>query len=255
MWQDVVDLNAFYASPAGQVARRMIRRRVRAIWPDTRGLRVLGLGFATPYLRPFRDEAERVIALMPASQGVMPWPADERRLVALTDEAELPFPENVFDRVLIVHAVECSEQLRPMLREIWRVLAGNGRILVVTPNRRSIWARLERTPFGQGQPFSRRQLTRLLRENLFSPLQSASALYVPPGRTRLMLRFAGTWENLGERWGLPFAGALLIEAGKRVYAANPERLARRAPQRGYPELAGHPAPSPRDATRSCREPL
>ena len=50
MWQDIIDLNTFYASPLGQVARRIIRRRIRALWPDLRGQSVLGLGFATPYL-------------------------------------------------------------------------------------------------------------------------------------------------------------------------------------------------------------
>jgi len=52
MWNDVVDLRDFYRSALGQVARLMIRRRIQAFWPDTRGLRVLGLGFATPYLLP-----------------------------------------------------------------------------------------------------------------------------------------------------------------------------------------------------------
>ena len=71
---DVVDLGQFYATSLGQMARRLIRRRVRALWPSTAGMRVLGLGYATPYLRPFVDEAERVIAMMPASQGVSPGP-------------------------------------------------------------------------------------------------------------------------------------------------------------------------------------
>ena len=48
MWQDVVDLRDFYETQLGQMARRMIRRGVRALWPDVRGQRVLGLGYATP---------------------------------------------------------------------------------------------------------------------------------------------------------------------------------------------------------------
>ena len=227
MWQDVVDLNAFYASRLGQIARRMIRRRVRALWPDLRGQSVLGLGFATPYLRPFLGEAERVVAVMPASQGVMAWPRDEARLVALVDETELPLPDGSIDRVLLVHAVECSEQLMPMLREAWRVLAGGGRLLVVAPNRRGIWARLERTPFGNGHPFSPPQLSRLLREAMFSPLTTDAALYMPPSASPMMLRAAGAWERIGERWGLPFAGVVIVEAAKQVYAANPERVRRR----------------------------
>jgi len=245
MWHDVVDLGAFYASRPGLVAQRMIRRQIRALWPDTRGQSVLGLGFATPYLRPFRDEAERVIAIMPAAQGVIPWPRDEPGLVALADEAELPLAEGSIDRALLVHAVECSEQSRVMLREIWRVLAGGGRLLVVAPNRRGIWARLERTPFGHGHPFSPAQLSRLLRDSLFSPLTTETALYMPPLKSRIMLRAAGAWERAGERWGLPFAGAVIIEASKQVYAARPERLLSAARLRAYRAIMKGAAPAHR----------
>ncbi len=245
MWQDVVDLNAFYGSRLGMVAGRMIRRQVRAIWPDVHGQSVLGLGYAIPYLRSFRDQAERVIAVMPASQGAMAWPRNESRLVGLADEAELPLADDSIDRALLIHAVECSEQLRPMLREVWRVLAGGGRVLVVVPNRRGIWARLERTPFGHGHPFSAGQLSRLLRESMFSPIQAATALYVPPSASRLMLRFAGAWEDLGDRWGLPFAGVVLVEASKQVYAAHPERRALSTRERAYRAIIGRAAPAPR----------
>ncbi len=245
MWHDVVDLHAFYRSRLGLVARRMIRRRVRAIWPDVRGRSVLGIGYATPYLRPFRNEAERVIAVMPAAQGVVHWPPGEPGLVALADEAELPFPDGSIDHALLVHAIECSEQLRPMLRDVWRVLAGGGRLIVVAPNRRGIWARLERTPFGHGHPFTPPQLSRLLRESMFSPLQSVSALYMPPGAWRAMLRFAGAWEGIGDRWGLPFAGVVLVEASKQVYAAHPERLVSRSRTSPYRAIIGGASPQPR----------
>ena len=105
MYTDVVDLRDFYETRRGQVARHMIRRTVRALWPDLRGLRVLGLGYATPYLRQFRDEAERVIACMPASQGVLHWPLEGPWAVALTEETELPLPDYSVDRVLLVHGL------------------------------------------------------------------------------------------------------------------------------------------------------
>ncbi|HYM32331.1 MAG TPA: hypothetical protein VEU47_13580 [Candidatus Cybelea sp.] len=82
----MIDLRDFYTGRLGQVARRMIRRRLRLIWPDVTGARLLGLGYATPYLRMFREEAERVIAVMPSSQGVLPWPAEGPNAVALADE-------------------------------------------------------------------------------------------------------------------------------------------------------------------------
>ena len=70
MHTDVVDLRDFYETRLGQVARHMIRRGIRTLWPDLRGFSVLGLGYATPYLRQFRGEAERVVALMPAGHSM-----------------------------------------------------------------------------------------------------------------------------------------------------------------------------------------
>ncbi len=220
MWSDVIDLRDFYDSSLGQAARRVLRRQIRTIWPDSHDMRVLGLGFATPYLRPFREETERVIAVMPSSQGVLPWPPEGPGLVCLADETDLPLPDRSIDRVLLVHALESTEQVRATLREVWRVLADSGRLLVVTPNRRGIWARLERTPFGQGRPYTPSQLSRLLRDNMYTPLQTASALFMPPFQSRFVLRSAPAWEKVGERWFPTFAGVLMVEAAKQIYAGS-----------------------------------
>jgi len=50
MWNDAVDLRDFYRTSLGQLTRRVIRQRVRDIWGNTSGQRILGLGYATPYL-------------------------------------------------------------------------------------------------------------------------------------------------------------------------------------------------------------
>jgi SAM-dependent methyltransferase len=238
MWSDVIDLRDFYQSDLGQVARRMIRRQIGQIWPDIKGKRVLGLGFATPYLRAMQDEAERVIAVMPAGQGVLAWPPNEKSLVCLADEAELPLPDRCIDLVLMVHALESTEHVHSTLREVWRVLADGGKLLVVTPNRRGIWARLERTPFGQGRPYTPSQLSRLLRDTMFTPEAAATALFVPPFRSRMVLRSAPAWEQIGARWFPTFAGVLLVEAGKQIYGGS-RVLERAVAQRRY-----LPIPSP-----------
>lgn len=243
MRPDVIDLRQFYTSPLGQLARRHLTRVVREIWPDTKGHTVVGLGFAVPYLRPFRDEATRVVALMPAPQGVLHWPSDEPSLVALVDETELPLPDNSVDRLLLVHGLENSEEVRPLLREAWRVLASGGRLLVIVPNRVGLWARFEDTPFGHGSPYSPQQLSRLLRDNLFSPRQFRHGLYMPPFRLRALLRLSGWLERAGARWWPRLAGVHLVEAEKQIYAVTPVP-ARRKRRRLVP--AGLlPAPEPR----------
>ncbi len=244
MWTDVVDLREFYDSHLGQLARRMIRRRIRLMWPSVAGESLLGLGYATPFIRSYCGQAERVLAAMPAQQGVQHWPADKPGCVALVHENRLPFPDLSFDRVLMVHALECSEALRPMLREAWRVLSDSGRLLVVVPNRRGLWARFERTPFGFGHPYSASQLSRLLRDNMFAPLRTEAALYVPPIRWHMLHRTAPAWERIGARWFPMIAGVTLIEAGKEIYPVDPIRTGRRA--RIAPAIANGAHPTNRE---------
>ncbi|MQP64173.1 methyltransferase domain-containing protein [Niveispirillum sp. SYP-B3756] len=219
MYSDVLDLRDFYQGSTGQMVRRLIRRRIRALWPDVNGLRVLGIGYATPYLGMFKEEAERVMAVMPASQGVIGWPPAGPGRVTLADEAELPFPDMSIDRVLLIHGLECTEELRPLMRELWRILAGGGRLITVAPNRRGIWARSDRTPFGMGSPFSPSQLKRTLQANMFVPEREDYALFLPPTESRFLLASAGAVEELGRRWFRAFAGVHMIEASKQIYAS------------------------------------
>jgi SAM-dependent methyltransferase len=245
MPSDVIDLRDFYLTGLGQVARRMIRRAIRRVWPDLRGQSLLGIGYATPFLSVLSAETERSVALMPATLGVLGWPAGSRNLVALADEAELPFADYSIDRVLLVHAVETSGEVGQMLKEVWRVLAGGGRLLVVAANRRGIWARLDRTPFGSGRPYTMSQLSQLLRDELFTPVGSGTALFIPPARARMILRAAPAWERIGSRWFPTIAGVVLIEAAKQIYA---KPSAARVPRR---RLGYVPAPHgfPRQTAR------
>src|SRR5437764_947161 len=236
MPSDVVDLRDFYRSGLGQVARRMIRRAIQRVWPDLHGMRLLGIGYTTPFLTALSGDTERTVALMPASLGVLRWPPDGRNLVTLADEGELPFADYSVDRVWLVHALETSEEIGRMLKEIWRVLAGGGRLLIVVPNRRGIWARLDRAPFGSGRPYTLSQLSQLLRDEQFTPVGSDTALFIPPAKRRMIMRSAPAWERIGRSWFPTFAGVLLVEATKQIYAKT---AAVRPPRR---RLVYAPAP-------------
>lgn len=217
MQLDAGQLAEFYETALGQTARRLIARRLRVLWPEVRALRVLGYGFALPYLKAYLGEAERVVALMPAQMGVVAWPPGARPLSALGEECALPFAEAVFDRILVVHGLEGAEAARPLLRQLWRVMAPEGRLLVVAPNRTSLWAQLERSPFACGRPFRKSELAGLLRDTLFEPLRFGHALYMPPFKGRLS-PLTANWEKLGRRLVPGMAGVHLIEARKSLYA-------------------------------------
>jgi SAM-dependent methyltransferase len=244
MANDVGELRDFYARPLGQMARRIIRSRIRARWLSAAGARVLGLGFATPYLGVFRDEAERTVAFMPAAQGVLEWPAGGRSATALVLPDTWPVVDSMMDRVLVVHGLEMWDRADEVLREVWRVLAPGGRMLAIVPNRRGIWARVDTTPFGHGRPFSRSQLTRLLEEAMFEPHYWGEALFFPPVEKGLLLRWSVTIERFGTRFGLPPAGVHVVEAVTRVHRpVAPPQVVRLEPAR-KPVLAPGASPEP-----------
>ena len=218
---DVIDLRDFYSRRLGIVARRLINRGIHTCWPEAQGQRVLGLGYPTPYLGLFRDDAERCIAMMPAAQGVLKWPTGRPVLASLVDELSLPLPDAAVDRILLVHALEMSDDPEALLREAWRVLAPSGRMLMVVPNRRGVWTRTDMTPFGHGRPYSRKQITDLLRQTWFTPTAWGEALFMPPIGRGWFLRSALAWDRMGAALSLPVAGVHIVEATKQVYRAIP----------------------------------
>lgn len=207
----------YYATPAGAAAARILARRLRALWPALPGMAVLGIGHAVPYLGLWRAEAARCIALSPPQLGPAV-PGQGATLMA--EEDALPFPDLSFDRILVVHGLETAENTRRLLREVWRVLKDDGRVLVVAANRRGLWARAEHTPFGHGQPYSPGQVTRLLTRHLFHVERRDAALFTPPYAP--FLRAAGTWEGLGRALcPARHAGLAIVEAEKDLLSATP----------------------------------
>jgi SAM-dependent methyltransferase len=228
MASDVHSAAEFYATSRGVVAALLLRERLGQLWPSLRGQNLLGIGYAAPYLRLWREDAARCIALTPAQLGAARWPAGAPNLSCTAEEDALPFPDLCFDRVLLVHGLEAAENARKLLREVWRVLKDDGRLLVVAPNRRGMWAYVESTPFGQGEPYSPGQIGRLLADALFRVERRDSALYLPPTNWRVLLRGTALWERAGRRVLPHLAGVTLAEAVKDVYAAVPlEAVSRR----------------------------
>lgn len=215
---DVLALQRFYASPLGEAAQRAAARRLATLWPSADGLDVLGIGYPTPYLERYRASARRVVTMMPAAQGAEPWPDGHRVATVLSDESRLPFMDAVFDRVLLVHALEECDAAQAMLREIWRVMAPEGRLVVVASNRWSLWAQSDASPFGHGRPYSRTQLASLLGNSMFAPMVSARALYMPPWRWAAGA--AEAFERVGELVWPAQGGLVLMEAVKRLYATT-----------------------------------
>lgn len=223
MRTDALEIERFYRGVRGRAARGMALRRLSALWPDLNGLDLLGYGYAGPYLEPFREGARRAVAYMPAGQGAVAWPdgRSDASLTALGEETRLPFEEAMFDRIVLAHALEEAGDPHRLLRELWRVLAPEGRMVILTAHRAGLWSRADSTPFGHGRPWSRGQLTRLLGDALFEPAAWAQALYTPPWNWTCGPRAAESFEAIGEKAWPAFGGLILVEAVKHVGAVRP----------------------------------
>ena len=218
MHLDVRDLRDFYyRTKLGRVAQRAVRDRVEAFWSpsELRGQTVAGFGFAAPVLRPFLASARRVIALMPAQQGVMPWPAGGPNVSVLCQETLWPLDTGAVDKLILLHGLETSEKPPALLDEVARVLAPSGRALFIVPNRSGLWARRDATPFGFGRPYSLGQLEAQLARHEFTAERHMAALFSPPSERRFWLKSAGSVERVGRRLSNSLAGGVfLLEAAK-----------------------------------------
>lgn len=224
MTTEVHGLATFYRSRGGETAARLVAARLKTLWPALPGHSVLGLGWAAPYLGLWRPEAYRCVAMVPRhlrdSHDLAP-PAQDDCATLLAEEEHLPFPDDSFDRVLLVHGLEAAENARRLLREVWRVLRDDGRLMLVVPNRVGMWAHLDRTPFGHGQPYSQGQIERLLARHLFRAERREAALFVPPYGLRWTGAAAPTLEHVGRTVCPRLAGVFIVEAEKDLFAGVP----------------------------------
>lgn len=245
MHLDVRALREFYyQTRLGRSAQRALQGAIGGLWPETRGMIVAGYGFAAPVMRPFLRESRALVNLMPAQQGVMPWPAGADNLCALVEETAWPIEAGILDRIVVLHGLETCERPDALLDEIWRVLSPGGRVLFVVPNRSGLWAQRDATPFGYGRPYSIGQLEALLAGNRFVPERHATALYAPPSHRRFWHQTAHFWEGYGRRFRPLFgAGALVVEASKQVFARPESRGFKQAVRGPLDMLEGLAGPS------------
>lgn len=234
-----MELRQFYATPLGSLAAGLIGLRLQDFWPEAGEDGWLALGYAMPYLSQLGVRPERVVMAMPAGQGALYWPPEGANHTVLVDELALPLPDKSVNRALVVHAVEHGEPVDRLMQELWRVLVPSGRVLLVVPNRRSLWALAGNTPFCYGRPFSHGQLKHLLIKNRFACLRSCHALFTPPSETGLNLKLSRMWEFFGRSLGFGMGGVVVMEGEKQIYATT--RLAVHTEER-QPIYA--PAPKP-----------
>ncbi|MEM7047640.1 MAG: methyltransferase domain-containing protein [Pseudomonadota bacterium] len=214
----------FYQSPRGHETHRAITAAIAELWGEHLA-EVCVLGYGAPFDKDDFN-AHRMIGLQPAclppglvappeSSHSQPSSSQRARPSApIVMDARLPLTDGCLDRLVMLHCLEFSTDPGALLREAWRVLNGEGRLMIVAPHRLGLWARAEDTPFGHGRPYSLLQLQNLLAESMLTYQGHRRALTTPPrGGER------GAWLVAAfviRRWFRQLAGVIVIDARKEL---------------------------------------
>ncbi len=218
---DVIDLREFYSTPMGKVVQSQLVKACQKTGDLPENLDLVGIGYPVPLFERLAGDNPNAVILMPARQGALQWPIGAPSKVALVDEDQLPIQTASVECVMVLHLLENVSDPSHILDEIWRILVPEGRLVLIATNRRGFWTRFEYTPFGNGRPFSRGQLGKLLRKAKLTPSSWIDCLNFPPVRRMGLLKFYPLIDRIGARLWPLFCGVFVVTATKRLYQGVP----------------------------------
>ena len=215
MYPDVTNIYHWYKTPMGGVAEHLIAAKMSKVMGS---IQSNGYVLVIGYVEPFANlwDGATVFWAAPAQMGGYPWPEGEYSRTVMVKDETLPFADNMFDAVVIAHSLEFTSSAKGLLEETKRILRPSGKVVVVAPNRLSLWARREGSPFAMGSPYSLGQLKRLLTCVDLVPKSYCNALYFPPFKFKFILKAAKVWEKIGSFCFSAIGGVVIVRAEKVI---------------------------------------
>jgi SAM-dependent methyltransferase len=142
----------------------------------------------------------------------------------------LPIATASVEAVLLPHTLEHAPYPHDLLREVERVLVGEGHVLICGFNPLGPWGLRHLAARGRFPPpatrlMSERRTRDWLRLLGFEVVDARRYLFAPPWTQRFAARTRAWLETRGPLFAPPLAGAYLLKARKRVRALTPIRPA------------------------------
>jgi SAM-dependent methyltransferase len=143
----------------------------------------------------------------------------------------LPIATNSVEAVLLPHTLEHAARPHQLLREVERILVGEGNVVICAFSPWSAWGARHYLARSDFPPHATRLLSeRRTRDWLsllgFEIVAARRYLFAPPWTQGLIGLRADSWfETQGPRLAAPLAGAYMLKARKRVHAVTPIRPA------------------------------
>lgn len=183
--------DAWYETPAGRLVDRIEREAIYSFLEPKAGTSLLDIGCGTGnYSLPLAKRGLKVTGVDVSTSML-----DVARLKAAQDRLDvkffqanaccLPFPDNYFDHVISVSALEFVPDLAQALQEAMRVLKPGGRLVVGLIGKDSAWGQYYREKAKQkpNSVFNQAKLYTLEELRLAMPGQRISVravLFTPP---------------------------------------------------------------------------
>ena len=217
MYNNINKLEIFYSSLLGRHCKILINNQLNNFLPNTKGMNILGIGYTFPFIKKLRSESKSLFIFSTNDVINYNLTSIKNKFSCIIDEKKIPISDLHFDRIIICHSLEFIANIENFLQEVWRILNGEGKIIILIPNRLGFWARDEKNPFGHGQPFSKSQIINLLNQNKFEITKIKFSLYIPPNYNDLILKYAKNNDIFFSKWFFGFGGVLIVEAKKQIY--------------------------------------
>ena len=214
-------LKAWWASALGRGLLAAESELLGAALEDVFGWELLQIGAWGP-------KRELLAGSRTRHQSLLSVPALAADADILARPSQLPVMSDCIDATLLPHTLEFAPDPYAILREVDRVLVGEGQLLLLGFRPWSLWGMRARWSRAGFPPGMRRLLSeRLVREWLvllgYEVLTEQRYLYLGPW-SRGLATGEGTGRMLraGLTYPLP-AGAYLLKARKRIYTGTPIR--------------------------------
>jgi SAM-dependent methyltransferase len=221
------DSRAWLATPLGAALLEIEQCLLADALADVFGFELLQIGdwgHGADLCSGARTQHHRLIA--PRASGAR---------AVRADFAALPIATASVEAVLLPHTLEYAPQPHELLREVERVLTGDGQLIVCGFNPFGPWGLRHLASRGRFPPtgerlLSERRLCDWLRLLGLEVADSRRYLFAPPWNRRFAARSSRWLERRGPQFVPPLAAAYLVKARKRVRALTPLRPAwQRAP--------------------------
>lgn len=223
--------SAWFNSELGRQVFYCEQQQLADILPGLLGYRILQYGHAanSNYLSSSRIVNQTVLFLDDVEI--------DKHLNAIHTQAEaLPIAADSIDVIVLPHILEYSKDPRKLLRELGRVLIGQGHVIIIGINPLSLWGLWHlflcwwgKMPWS-GQLISIHRLKDWLSLLDFEVEKTNCFFFSPPiQRTRVFKKFMPL-ERFGRYCWPVFGGLYMVNARKRVFPLNPVRMQWRTKQ-------------------------